>query len=68
MKTTVVLFVINQSINQSYLCLTVEPAARGATVLLGERLEAPTFVALAACPGYKYKQKNQVNIVIALAF
>ena len=35
----------------SYLCLTVEPAARGATVLLGERPEAPTFDALAAGPG-----------------
>lgn len=34
-----------------YLCLTVEPAARGATVLLGERLDAPTFVALTAGPG-----------------
>jgi len=29
----------------------VEPAARGATVLLGERLDAPTLVALAAGPG-----------------
>jgi len=35
----------------AFLCLTVEPAARGATVLLGERLEAPTLVALAAGPG-----------------
>lgn len=35
----------------TYLCLTVEPAARGATVLLGERLDAPTLVALAAGPG-----------------
>lgn len=34
-----------------YLCLTVEPAARGATVLLGDRLDAPTLVALAAGPG-----------------
>lgn len=35
----------------AFLCLTVEPAARGATVLLGERLDAPTLVALAAGPG-----------------
>lgn len=34
-----------------YLCRTVDPAARGATVLLGERLDAPTLVALAAGPG-----------------
>lgn len=31
-----------------YLCLTVEPAARGATVLLGERPDAPTLVEIAA--------------------
>lgn len=36
-----------------YLCLTVDPAARGATVLLGERLDAPTLVALAAGPGWR---------------
>lgn len=36
-----------------YLCRTVDPAARGATVLLGERLDAPTLVALAAGPGCK---------------
>lgn len=35
----------------AFLCLTVEPAARGATVLLGDLLEAPTLVALAAGPG-----------------
>lgn len=35
----------------AFLCLTVEPAARGATVLLGERPEAPTLDALAAGPG-----------------
>ena len=34
-----------------FLCLTVEPAALGATALLGDRLDAPTFVALAAGPG-----------------
>lgn len=31
-----------------YLCLTVDPAARGATVLLGERPDAPTLVEIAA--------------------
>lgn len=35
----------------AFLCLAEVPAVRGATVLLGERLEAPTFVALAAGPG-----------------
>lgn len=35
----------------SYLCRTVDPAALGATVLLGERPEAPTLDALAAGPG-----------------
>lgn len=38
----------------AFLCLTVDPAARGATVLLGDRLEAPTLVALAAGPGMVY--------------
>lgn len=32
----------------AFLCLTVEPAARGATVLLGDRPEAPTLAELAA--------------------
>lgn len=34
-----------------FLCRTVEPAALGATALLGDRLDAPTLVALAAGPG-----------------
>lgn len=34
-----------------FLCLTVEPAARGATALLGERPEVPTLVALGLGPG-----------------
>lgn len=35
----------------TYLCRTVEPAARGATALLGERPEEPTLVALGLGPG-----------------
>lgn len=35
----------------AFLCRTVDPAARGATVLLGDRLPAPTLVALDAGPG-----------------
>lgn len=34
-----------------FLCLTVDPAALGETALLGDRLEAPTLVELAAGPG-----------------
>lgn len=40
----------------SYLCLTVDPAALGATVLLGERPAAPTLDALAAGPGWRKKK------------
>lgn len=36
---------------RTYLCRTVEPAARGATALLGERPEEPTLVALGLGPG-----------------
>lgn len=35
----------------TYLCRTVEPAARGATALLGERPDVPTLVALGLGPG-----------------
>lgn len=38
-------------ISLSYLCLTVDPAALGETALLGDRLDAPTLVELAAGPG-----------------
>lgn len=38
-----------------YLCLTVEPAARGATVLLGDRPDAPTLGEIAA--GIRWKKK-----------
>ena len=34
-----------------FLCRTVEPAARGATALLGERPDVPTLVALGLGPG-----------------
>lgn len=40
-------------VDWAYLCLTVEPAARGATVLLGERPDAPTLGEIAAGKRWK---------------
>lgn len=44
----------------TYLCRTVDPAARAATALLGERPEEPTLVPLGVGPGCREKQT--VNI------
>ena len=45
----------------AHLCLTVEPAARGATVLLGDRPEAPTLAELAAGTRYRRKEKQDIG-------
>ena len=39
----------------------MEPAARGATVLLGDRPEAPTLAELAAGTRYKRKENQDIS-------
>lgn len=50
----------------TYLCRTVDPAARAATALLGERPEEPTLVPLGVGPGCGEKQT--VNIAGRVLF
>lgn len=42
-----------------YLCRTVEPAARAATALLGERPEEPTLVPLGVGPGCRGDKETE---------